>query len=355
MSLTIRIPKKVEASSSAGESPSTPRPALKRKASKRRVASDSDYEEDQVDSSSQRPAPKRKASKSAPRGKGRAGKEDEDSPIPVKDERRLSAAKVKEATPVTGSRRTRESSLVEDVEVVDMDVDIELVADTEETFRATSGPPPTNVADLLKDDPPNPSPLPSFKKRTGKLPPIKKLKADPGNAAAGSSSQAAAKPKTKPSDGKGAIALDDGAKDDGLSHLIKQAKPVQKVEVDLMNKDVYASLFQKAPGVSAPRSGVNLKEKEERRKELDRMREEDRARRAAAAQHVFDLRSQHDKIVGFGDRMRLRKSIALWPNILAVAFRHEKQKEDMRRERDMQVNSGDQEMESGEVVDDSAL
>jgi hypothetical protein len=36
-------------------------------------------------------------------------------------------------------------------------------------------------------------------------------------------------------------------------------------------------------GGSTPRAGLNPKEKEERRRELDRMREDDRARRAAGA------------------------------------------------------------------------
>jgi hypothetical protein len=86
------------------------------------------------------------------------------------------------------------------------------------------------------------------------------------------------------------------------------------------------------------------------------MREEDRKRRAAdsvssffsalslplhdfdlttavAQELVFDLRAQHNKITAFVERLQARRSGALWPNILAVAFRQERERDDHRRER----------------------
>ena len=72
-------------------------------------------------------------------------------------------------------------------------------------------------------------------------------------------------------------------------------------------------------------------------------------------EHVFNLRSQHDKIVSFVDRLNVRKSPAMWPNILAVAFRHEKEKEDRRRERDLQREKAEREREKGEVIEDDKL
>jgi hypothetical protein len=87
------------------------------------------------------------------------------------------------------------------------------------------------------------------------------------------------------------------------------------------------------------------------------MREEDRRRRAAdavssffsglslplhvldltmdlAQEDVFDLRAQHNKITSFVERLQARRSGALWPNILAVAFRQERERDDRRRERE---------------------
>jgi hypothetical protein len=52
-------------------------------------------------------------------------------------------------------------------------------------------------------------------------------------------------------------------------------------------------------GGSTPRAGLNPKEKEERRRELDRMREEDRARRAADAvsSYVWGILLPHSQPV----------------------------------------------------------
>ena len=53
-----------------------------------------------------------------------------------------------------------------------------------------------------------------------------------------------------------------------------------------------------------------------------------------AQEHVFDLRAQHNKITSFVERLHARHSGALWPNILAVAFRQERERDDRRRKRE---------------------
>ena len=66
----------------------------------------------------------------------------------------------------------------------------------------------------------------------------------------------------------------------------------------------------------------------------------------------FDLRAQYDKIATFVDRLGARRSSAMWPNIMAAAWRYEKEKEDKRRERDRVREKSVRERENGEVVDE---
>ncbi|KAF8136354.1 hypothetical protein EV363DRAFT_1319385 [Boletus edulis] len=61
-------------------------------------------------------------------------------------------------------------------------------------------------------------------------------------------------------------------------------------------------------GGNTPKSG--LKNTEERRKELDRMRDEARAKRAEEMKSTFDLQSQADKIARFERRLRAENSTA---------------------------------------------
>jgi len=51
-------------------------------------------------------------------------------------------------------------------------------------------------------------------------------------------------------------------------------------------------------------------------------------------EHVFNLRAQHDKIASFVERLQARRSAALWPNILAVAFRQERERDERRQEQE---------------------
>ncbi|KAA1471175.1 hypothetical protein DENSPDRAFT_837106 [Dentipellis sp. KUC8613] len=279
--------------------------------------------------SPKRPGPKAKG-KAATKGRTRSSKEKDDKPIIMKDERKAvpSSSKGERSEAAAGTKWA--SADAGDVP-------------SEVTSPAPSVAAPSAV-EALKEESASTTPLPSFKKR--KLPQIKKNKPAPGSSAGGTPQTPATRPKLRPTD-PAAVLKDQKEPDDGLPVLKKTAKNATNMEVDLSNKDVYASLF-KSTGTSVPRSGVAQKEKEERRKEFDKLREADRARRAAALEHVFDLRAQYDKIMSFEDQMVKRKSHAIYPNILAAAFRHEKEIADKQRKREQ----AERDREKGELLED---
>ncbi|KAK7014863.1 fructose-1,6-bisphosphatase [Favolaschia claudopus] len=98
----------------------------------------------------------------------------------------------------------------------------------------------------------------------------------------------------------------------------KATLPVS-TDVDLSSPSVYAQLF-KAGGASTP-SGFTRREKdEERRKELDRMREEARNKRINEAAPAFDLQGQADKIARFEEKLRDARSPAVYPNHIGGAL-----------------------------------
>ncbi|KAG1753498.1 hypothetical protein EDB19DRAFT_1669568 [Suillus lakei] len=167
-------------------------------------------------------------------------------------------------------------------------------------------------------------PPPELKKR--KLPTIKKNKPSASGAPTQSQS-AAATSKPPPS-------TDDVAKIGAPHPQRKSASLMGAADFDLRDKSVYAELFKGAGG-STPRSGLNRREKEEeRRKELNKMRDEAKAKRAEEAKHHFDLQSQADKIAGFEQKLRANNGMALHPNFLAAKFREEYDKERARLRHD---------------------
>ncbi|KZT09539.1 uncharacterized protein LAESUDRAFT_756492 [Laetiporus sulphureus 93-53] len=110
----------------------------------------------------------------------------------------------------------------------------------------------------------------------------------------------------------------------------KPAASLGRADFDLRDASVYAQLFTK-PGSSTPDSGLNRKEKEEqRRSELNKMREEARAKRAEQANHAFDLQAAHDKILCFEEKLRSRKSISVYPNVLGAYFKEKADNVHMR-------------------------
>ncbi|KAI6039075.1 hypothetical protein EDC04DRAFT_1826882 [Pisolithus marmoratus] len=97
--------------------------------------------------------------------------------------------------------------------------------------------------------------------------------------------------------------------------------------------------MQNCSNQAAPGSGLTRREKEEeRRKELNRMRDEARAKRAEEAKISFDLQAQAEKIARFERRLRAENSSVLHPNFLAAKFRDEWEMERRRRRDDHGVS-----------------
>ncbi|KAI0302034.1 hypothetical protein BC826DRAFT_1101674 [Russula brevipes] len=281
----------------------------RRKFSRRRVTTDS--EEDNYEPSPPPPRtetkPKRKA---ASKAKGRAEKEGGAS---IQGERKpqSSSSTTRDRNQPGGSKRPRDDPLSADEP--EGQVDVAVAPDAESSTNAAAS---AALSDAVKEEPSSVT-LPPFKKK--RLPPIKKFKPGTAPSTSGTSSQ------EQQENPEGTI--------DPLSALKRPKRVNNQQEVNLNDRSVYESLFKHSGG-STPRAGLNPKEKEERRRELDRMREDDRARRAAGAEHVFNLRAQHDKITAFVERLQARRSAALWPNILAVAFRQERERDERRREQE---------------------
>jgi len=273
--------------------------------------------------------------------KGNAEKEDGAS---IQDEHKpQQPTRARDRNQPGGSKRLRDEALSADEP--EGEADVAAAPDTESSTNAAAS---AAQSDAVKEES-QPVTLPPFKKR--RLPPIKKNKPGTVPSVAGASSQSAAsKPSPKPPEAKSGsgFAHEDAA--DPLSALKRPKRVNNQQEVNLNDRSVYESLFKHSGG-STPRAGLNPKEKEERRRELDRMREEDRARRAAGAEHVFNLRAQHDKIASFVDRLQARRSAALWPNILAVAFRQERERDERRQEQERarQGEVAAKERETGEI------
>lgn len=156
-------------------------------------------------------------------------------------------------------------------------------------------------------DPPPP------KKR--KLPPIKKNKSSTT-----SSTPAVAKPPTTAPKAESATPAKDPDGPVGVAAR-KPAATMGAADFDLRDASVYASLFNK-PVKQMPDSGLNRRQREEeRKKELNRMRDEARSKRAEEAKHAFDLQAPHDKILRFEEKLRAHSSIALYPNVLGAFWK----------------------------------
>ncbi|KAJ3732996.1 hypothetical protein DFJ43DRAFT_271221 [Lentinula guzmanii] len=147
----------------------------------------------------------------------------------------------------------------------------------------------------------------SQKKR--KLPPIKKNKT-----ATSGASTTAAKPNASLKS-----TTTDGVPATPTTSATRASTGLQGGDFNLQDRNVYEMLFKSAGGSNA-RAG-NLRENEERRKQLNSMREADKARRALDAKRTFDLQAQMDKISAFEDRLRRTNRCVLYPNILGAKMR----------------------------------
>ncbi|XP_006458129.1 hypothetical protein AGABI2DRAFT_183216 [Agaricus bisporus var. bisporus H97] len=98
-------------------------------------------------------------------------------------------------------------------------------------------------------------------------------------------------------------------------------------DLDLSNPSLYAELFKNPTG-GASRTGSNRRAKEEeRRKELDKMKDEYKTRFVEEAKHTFDLQAPAEKMARFEETLRQRRSSALYPNFLAAKWREEWERE----------------------------
>jgi len=261
----------------------------------------------------------------------------------MQDERKPQPTRARDRNQFGGSKRPRDEALSADEPEGEVDVAIAPNAEPSATAANSAA-----LSDAVKEEA-SPVALPPFKKK--RLPPIKKNKPGTGPSTGGASSQSVTgKLGPNPLESKGGPGFVQEDNVGPLSALKRPKRVNNQQEVNLNDRSVYESLFKHSGG-STPRAGLNPKEKEERRRELDRMREEDRARRAAAVENVFDLRAQHDKITSFVERLQTRRSAALWPNILAVAFRQERERDERRREQERARQGGfaTKEKETGEV------
>ncbi|KJA27216.1 hypothetical protein HYPSUDRAFT_35816 [Hypholoma sublateritium FD-334 SS-4] len=132
-----------------------------------------------------------------------------------------------------------------------------------------------------------------------------------------------------------------------LNHGEIRKTLINQTDIDLSNKSIYQEIFLKMTGDGAtPR---RTKE-EERRKELNRLRDEAKAKRTEEAQHSFDLQAQYDKISRFEDKLRAERSSALWPNFMGAKWRDEYERERRRqKEQQNQETAYDNTREEGEV------
>ncbi|KAG0707755.1 hypothetical protein DFH29DRAFT_895178 [Suillus ampliporus] len=235
-------------------------------------------------------------------GKAKAGKEKEkEKEIMIKDERKI---------PPSGTPSASASTTIASQTQVS-----ELFADDESSVH----PPPAVDPSAAPDH--STVPPPEQKKR--KLPTIKKNKPPAAGATSSQSQSTASSSKPPPS-------TDDVTKTGAPHQPRKAAGLMGATDFDLRDKSVYAQLFKGAGG-STPRSGLNRREKEEeRRKELNKMRDDAKAKRAEEAKHYFDLQSQADRIAGFETKLRAHTGMALHPNFLAAKFREEYDKERAR-------------------------
>ncbi|KAF9482751.1 hypothetical protein BDN70DRAFT_990829 [Pholiota conissans] len=179
------------------------------------------------------------------------------------------------------------------------------------------------------------SPAPTTISKKPKLPTIKKTKL-PTSSSINTPVSATSSTSKLPLE----LGLNNKLNHDGIRKTM-----INKTDVDLSNKSVYQEIFLKMAG----EGGTPRRTKEEeRRKELNRMRDEFKARREAETRHTFDLQAQYDKISQFEDKLRTARSSALWPNFLGAKWREEYEKE-RRQPREQWLSAPMEGREEGEV------
>ncbi|KAJ7172475.1 hypothetical protein C8R46DRAFT_1086061 [Mycena filopes] len=241
--------------------------------------------------------PKNAGKRGGPKGKGGTKGKKKAEPVSARDERKR-PADVGDNAGGSAAKRPRART----GQHTSGDVLVDVVGDAPPTTVVGTAPP-------LKEDP---APAPPKKK----LPPIKK------NKAAGASISAATGTATSSTPAKVAAPLVADPEESKLPPPIVGAGAARKAtvplsaDVDLSNPMMYAQLF-KSGGGNTPSKLRGHEKDEERRKELNRMRDEARAKRMEEAPPPFDLQAQMDKISRFEERLRISQSHAVYPNFLA--------------------------------------
>ncbi|KAL0954770.1 hypothetical protein HGRIS_003720 [Hohenbuehelia grisea] len=242
-----------------------------------------------------------KGGKSAATSSRRKGKVKEaPQEIMMKDERKVPPRRISAAAqdkPPVGIKRSRLKEIKSD----DVDVGQGSIGSSEDPPLSA-----TEESSLPKESAPPPLKKP-------KLPTIRKTKL------AGSGGPSTPVSASKPSQGAKPVVDEKLATTSSVPR--KPAAFAGNADFDLRNPSVYSELFKTAGGTT-PRSGLNRREKEEeRRKELDKMRDEARKKREDESKNTFDLQAQVDKIARFEEKLRSIRSGAMWPNSLAAKWR----------------------------------
>ncbi|OCH93372.1 hypothetical protein OBBRIDRAFT_824088 [Obba rivulosa] len=240
-------------------------------------------------------------------GRGKPKKEEKE--ISMKDERKLSVASgSREGSAGSGTvfkrSRTQDDESITDSQTTDIVVDADDTSAFEPPAKAKESTPP----------PPKKRKLPPIKKN--KLPTAGSSASTPGSVTAKLAAAAAGKGESTPIN---------------LPPATNARKQLDaNVEIDLRDSSVYQELFLKKAGGNTPNSGLNRKEKaEERRKELNKLREDARAKRVEEARRSFDLQAANEKISRFEEKLRRRNSMARFPNILGAVFKEAQERSRM--------------------------
>ncbi|KAF9053691.1 hypothetical protein BDZ89DRAFT_1056263, partial [Hymenopellis radicata] len=92
-------------------------------------------------------------------------------------------------------------------------------------------------------------------------------------------------------------------------------------DLDLNDSSIYGELFNKSAGGNTPRSG--LSRPAERKVEINKMRQEARAKRELEARCYFNLQADTEKILRYEESLRSNRSSVLYPNILGAKWKEE--------------------------------
>ncbi|PPQ71975.1 hypothetical protein CVT24_008192 [Panaeolus cyanescens] len=205
---------------------------------------------------------------------------------------------------------------------------VDIIGESSSTLDGPTSAPATSTSPATsKQESPAPAPAPKKK-----LPTIKKNRIPPGTSTGTSTPTSGAK--------KPGIDLPGSSRP---THEDIRKTIINKTDIDLSDKSIYQAIFSKAND-SSIRSGPN---REERWKDLNKMREEAKAKREQEALHSFDLQAQYEKISRFEETLRSTRSLALFPNFLGAKWKDVYEKEKMKQKEMAWQGSQDSQMANG--------